>query len=66
MPDAPVLLRRRGALPPAEITSVVPVAVPMTNRLLVGEEVVAAAGAEKLSTSTLPIYTLLPAHKFKR
>lgn len=64
MADGPLLLRRAGKRQPDPVPEA-PVGVPRTDRLRSGDNVVAAVGAEKISTSTLPIYTVLPLHHFK-
>ena len=64
MADGPLILRRAGAPRPVA-TPEAPVLVPSANRLQRGDSVVTAAGSEKISASTLPIYTMLPLHHFK-
>lgn len=65
MADAPLLLRRAGTPKPV-VPPEPPVLVPVAHDgLRAGDRVVEAAGSEKISTSTLPIHTVLPKFQFR-
>ena len=61
----PILLRRRGGAKSADPEVPAPIGVPAAAARPTSEVVLLAAEG-KISTSTLPIYTILPQHRFRR